>query len=228
MSVIPTIDASRHKHGASGPMPRQLSDTALDIRTLRRLYSDGGVVPPDLIGEIYRRIRSAPDLGAWTAIVPEDEALGRGDALLRRDPLDLPLYGVPFSVKDNIHVAVLPTTAGCPAFSHMPERSATIVSRMQDAGAILVGKNTMDQFATGLVGIRSPVHPVNVFDRARVPGGSSSGSAVAVAAGLVSIALGSDTGGSGRVPAALNNIVGFKTHARRHKHRRDDLRKPIV
>jgi allophanate hydrolase len=191
-------------------MSRELSDTAVDIKALRRLYSDGGVVPPDLIGEIYCRIRCVPDLGAWTTIVSEDEALGQADALLRRDPLDLPLYGVPFSVKDNIHVAGLPTTAGCPAFSHVPERSATIVSRMQDAGAILIGKNTMDQFATGLVGIRSPVHPVNVFDRNRVPGGSSSGSAVAVAAGLVSIALGSDTGGSGRVPAALSNIVGFK------------------
>ncbi len=100
---------------------------------------------------------------------------------------NLPLYGVPFSVKDNIDVRGLPTTAGCPAFAHLPEKSATVVRRMEDAGAVLVGKNTMDQFATGLVGIRSPVHPVNSFDAARIPGGSSSGSAVAVALGFVSI-----------------------------------------
>lgn len=187
-----------------------LSHSSLDLDALRRLYSDKLVTPLELVGEVHRRIRAARNSGVWTALVPEDEALRHADALTRQAPERLPLFGVPFSVKDNIHVAGLPTTAGCPAFSHLPDKSATLVARMQAAGAILIGKNTMDQFATGLVGIRSPVHPVNTFNSSRIPGGSSSGSAVAVALGLVSIALGSDTGGSGRVPAALNNIVGFK------------------
>jgi allophanate hydrolase len=191
-------------------MSPDLSHSSLDLDALRRLYSNQLVTPLELVGEAYRRIRAARDSGVWTALVPEGEALRHADALTRQAPERLPLFGVPFSVKDNIHVAGLPTTAGRPAFSHLPDKSATLVVRMQAAGAILIGKNTMDQFATGLVGIRSPVHLVNTFDSSRIPGGSSSGSAVAVALGLVGIALGSDTGGSGRVPAALNNIVGFK------------------
>jgi allophanate hydrolase len=190
-------------------MTRQLPELSLDLATLREFFSGGGS-PRALIGEVYRRIGQRDASGVWTALTPAEEALARADALARVGPAGLPLYGVPFSVKDNIHVAGLPTTAGCPAFSHWPEASATVVRKLEEAGAILIGKNTMDQFATGLVGIRSPARPINLFDRSRIPGGSSSGSAVAVAAGLVSIALGSDTGGSGRVPAALNNIVGFK------------------
>ncbi len=190
-------------------MSPQLSQVSLDLGTVRALHADG-LSPGDLIREVYRRVQAKPDVGVWTALVPLDAALARAEALARLGRANLPLYGVPFSVKDNIDVRGLPTTAGCPAFAHLPEKSATVVRRMEDAGAIMVGKNTMDQFATGLVGIRSPVHPVNSFDAARIPGGSSSGSAVAVALGFVSIALGSDTGGSGRVPAALNNIVGFK------------------
>ena len=125
--------------------------------------------------------------------------------------MTLPLGGVPFAVKDNIDVAGLPTTAGCPAFAYTPTAHAAVVQRLVDAGAIVVGKTNMDQFATGLVGVRSPYGvPVNPFDPAMVPGGSSSGSAVAVAAGLVSLALGTDTAGSGRVPAGFNNIVGLK------------------
>jgi allophanate hydrolase len=126
-------------------------------------------------------------------------------------PADLPLYGVPFAVKDNIDVAGLPTTAACPAFSHVAERSATVVQRLMDAGAVLVGKTNLDQFATGLVGTRSPYGEVpNTFDAAYVSGGSSSGSASVVARGLVAFALGTDTAGSGRVPAGLNNLVGLK------------------
>ena len=186
-----------------------LSGISLDLETLRAFYAASGT-PRALIREIYRRIRALSDAGVWTTLVSEEVAVARADALGRGKGGDLPLYGVPFAVKDNIHVAGLPTTAGCPAFAQMPEVSATVVRKLEEAGAILIGKNTMDQFATGLVGVRSLVHPVNPFDPARVPGGSSSGSAVAVARGLVSFALGSDTGGSGRVPAALNNIVGFK------------------
>ena len=126
-------------------------------------------------------------------------------------PRTLPLWGVPFAVKDNIDVAGLPTTAACPAFAYVPERHATVMQRLLDAGAVLVGKTNLDQFATGLVGTRSPYGEVpNSFDPAHVSGGSSSGSASAVARGLVPFALGTDTAGSGRVPAGFNNLVGLK------------------
>ncbi|MFM7348752.1 MAG: allophanate hydrolase [Erythrobacter sp.] len=123
----------------------------------------------------------------------------------------LPLAGVPFAAKDNIDVAGLDTTAACPAFAYRPERSATVIERLEAAGAICVGKTNLEQFATGIVGTRSPYGiPRNAYNRAYVSGGSSSGSAVAVAAGLVAFALGTDTAGSGRVPAAFNHLVGFK------------------
>jgi allophanate hydrolase len=127
------------------------------------------------------------------------------------DRTALPLYGLPFAVKDNVDVAGAPTTAGCPSYAYWPERSAIAVARLEAAGAICLGKTNLDQFATGLVGTRSPFGtPRNPFDARFVPGGSSSGSAVAVARGLVSFALGTDTAGSGRVPAAFNSIVGCK------------------
>jgi len=123
----------------------------------------------------------------------------------------LPLAGVPYAAKDNIDVAGLETTAACPAFAYAPERSATVIERLEVAGAICVGKTNLDQFATGLVGTRSPYGiPRNAYNRDYVSGGSSSGSAVATAAGLVAFALGTDTAGSGRVPAAFNHLVGFK------------------
>ncbi len=125
--------------------------------------------------------------------------------------MKLPLWGLPFAAKDNIDAAGLPTTAACPDFAYSPAEDATVVARAKAAGAILVGKTNLDQFATGLVGVRSPYPiPKNAIDPALVPGGSSSGSAVAVARGLVTFSLGTDTAGSGRVPAALNNIVGLK------------------
>jgi allophanate hydrolase len=124
---------------------------------------------------------------------------------------DLPLAGVPFAVKDNIDVAGLPTTAACPAYAYVPDETATVVARLQAAGAVLMGKANLDQFATGLVGSRTPYGiPACVFNRDYVSGGSSSGSAVAVGAGLVAFALGTDTAGSGRVPAAFNGLVGLK------------------
>lgn len=123
----------------------------------------------------------------------------------------LPLAGVPYAAKDNIDVLGLETTAACPAFAYQPERSATVIERLEAAGAICVGKTNLDQFATGLVGTRSPYGiPRNAYNRDYVSGGSSSGSAVAVAAGLVGFALGTDTAGSGRVPAAFNHLVGMK------------------
>ncbi len=154
---------------------------------------------------------------AWICKVAPDalkRRAGQLEQLLRADPhaIDsLPLYGVPFAVKDNIDVAGLPTTAACPAFSYVPERSATVVERLEAAGAIVVGKTNMDQFAAGLVGTRSPYGAVpNAFRPEYISGGSSSGSAVAVARGQVSFSLGTDTAGSGRVPAGFNNIVGLK------------------
>lgn len=182
----------------------------LGIATLRRAYLTGTVTPVEVIHEIHRRIQARGEDGVWTELVPLHDALADASALAQHDPASLPLYGIPFSVKDNIDVAGMHTTASCPAFAYRPERSATTIELLRKAGAILIGKNTMDQFATGLVGVRAPQHPVNAFDPAYIPGGSSSGSAVAVAEGLVSFALGSDTGGSGRIPAALNNIVGLK------------------
>ena len=122
------------------------------------------------------------------------------------------MWGVPFVIKDNIDVAGKPTTAACPDFTYLPDQTAFIVNRLQKAGALLLGKANLDQFATGLVGVRTPYGaPKNAFDPDIVPGGSSSGSAVAVAHGIASFSLGTDTAGSGRVPAALNNIVGLST-----------------
>jgi allophanate hydrolase len=124
---------------------------------------------------------------------------------------DLPLAGVPYAVKDNIDVAGLPTTAGCPAFAYLPDRSATVVERLEAAGALLIGKTNLDQFATGLVGARSPYGaPGCVYNLEFISGGSSSGSAVVTAAGVTAFALGTDTAGSGRVPAAINHLVGLK------------------
>ena len=131
--------------------------------------------------------------------------------LSAKDAAQLPLYGVPVAVKDNIDVAGLPTTAACPAFSYLPTHDATAVARLRAAGAIVIGKTNLDQFATGLVGVRSPYGIPGIRSASDlIPGGSSSGSAVAVSAGLVPLALGTDTAGSGRVPAMLNNIVGLK------------------
>ncbi len=150
---------------------------------------------------------------AWITRFADDEVLAAAADVDRRLEAgeSLPLAGLTFAVKDNIDIAGLPTTAACPAFAYAPETSATVVERLLAAGAVAVGKTNLDQFATGLVGTRSPHGaPACVFNRDYISGGSSSGSAVAVAAGLVDFALGTDTAGSGRVPAAFNGLVGFK------------------
>ena len=153
----------------------------------------------------------APAEPAWICRTPAAQVRARLDALRGVDPASLPLYGVPFAVKDNIDVAGLPTTAACPAFSHVPSVSATVVKRLEAAGAVVVGKTNLDQFATGLVGTRSPYGvPTSTFSADHVSGGSSSGSAVVVSRGEVPFALGTDTAGSGRVPAGFNHIVGLK------------------
>mgnify|MGYP000964846197 CR=1 FL=1 len=190
-----------------------LSELSLDRRTLLAAYAAGTLSPVDVVDEVYRRIAAAGNDHVWLHLVPHVEARQRADALVRRHagrPRP-PLYGLPYGVKDNIDVAGLPTTAACAAIRRIPEVSATVVERLERVGAILIGKQNLDQFATGLVGIRNPAgYPRNAFDAGYIPGGSSSGSAVAVAKGQVSFSIGSDTGGSGRVPAALNNIVGLK------------------
>jgi len=155
--------------------------------------------------------RAHGDPAIWITRVPDAAVLERAHTLEAEGPGNRPLWGVPFAVKDNIDVAGLPTTAACPDYAFTPAVSAPCVQRLLDAGAVLLGKTNLDQFATGLVGTRSPYGiPRNLFDPARVPGGSSSGSACAVAAGIVPFALGTDTAGSGRVPAAFGNIVGLK------------------
>jgi allophanate hydrolase len=159
----------------------------------------------------FARIRARADDAVFISLREEADGVAEARALSANGGADRPLYGVPIAVKDNIDVAGLPTTAACPAFSYRPARDATVVARLRAAGAIVIGKTNLDQFATGLVGVRSPYGvPRNPFNADLIPGGSSSGSAVAVAAGLVPLALGTDTAGSGRVPAGLNNIVGLK------------------
>jgi allophanate hydrolase len=171
-----------------------------------------GASPVETIRAAYARLREWNDPALLIATRPESEAVALAEALAARpDAAQLPLYGVPFLVKDNIDVAGLPTSAACPASAYSPAQSSFVVKRLEDAGAIVIGKTNLDQFATGLVGVRSPHGvPRNSVDPALVPGGSSSGSATAVGAGIVPFSLGTDTAGSGRIPAALNRIVGLK------------------
>ena len=167
--------------------------------------------PAQTVARSYQRIRDYNDPAVFISLRDEQDALTEAEALANKDAAALPLYGVPFAVKDNIDAMGMPTTAACPAFSYMPTRDSTAVAKLRDAGAIILGKTNLDQFATGLVGVRSPYGvPINPMRADLIPGGSSSGSAVAVSAGLVPLTLGTDTAGSGRVPAMLNNIVGLK------------------
>ena len=187
-----------------------MKDLPFHISALHAAYARGAS-PVEVIAEVYRRIEAAGDPGIFLHLVDPEAAKAAAEALPPFDPAALPLWGVPFAVKDNIDAAGCPTTCACPASVYEAEADAFAVAALKAAGAILVGKTNLDQFATGLVGVRSPYPvPKNAVDPEIVPGGSSSGSAVAVARGLVSFSLGTDTAGSGRVPAALNNIVGLK------------------
>ena len=171
----------------------------------------GTVSPAQTVARSYLRIRDTNDPAIFISLRSEKEAIAEAESLKAKDARDLPLFGVPVAVKDNIDVLGMPTTAACPAFSYQPSHDATAVARLRAAGAIIIGKTNLDQFATGLVGVRSPYGiPNNPIRDDLIPGGSSSGSAVAVAAGLVPLSLGTDTAGSGRVPAMLNNVVGLK------------------
>jgi allophanate hydrolase len=187
---------------------QRVTETVAEIVAAHRA---GTMSPAQTVARSFARIRDHNDPAIFISLRDEKDALAEAEALATKDPAQLPLYGIPIGVKDNIDAAGLPTTAACPAFSYMPARDATSVARLRAAGAIVIGKTNLDQFATGLVGVRSPYGiPNNPMRGDLIPGGSSSGSGVAVSAGLVPLALGTDTAGSGRVPAMLNNIVGLK------------------
>ena len=169
------------------------------------------MTPADVVARSFERIRAHGDNAIFISLRAEAKVVADAKALAAEGRFDLPLYGIPIAIKDNIDVKGLPTTAGCPAFAYSPKRDAIVVERLKRAGTIIIGKTNLDQFATGLVGVRSPYGiPRNPHNPELIPGGSSSGSAVAVATGIVPLALGTDTAGSGRVPAGLNNIVGLK------------------
>ncbi len=187
-------------------IPRQLS-----VEWLQGSYASGLLTPEDVLAEIVGRAEADAGMNVW--ITPPSMASLKPylERLAALDPANAPLWGIPFAVKDNIDVAGVPTTAGCEAFAYTPKEHATVVERLVQAGAIPLGKTNLDQFATGLVGTRSPYGEAhNALRPELISGGSSSGSAVAVARGHAVFSLGTDTAGSGRVPAALNELVGYK------------------
>ena len=188
-----------------------LNDDPLLICALREGYTAGKFTPVEMMQRVLDRADAAEERNVWIHRLSRAEVLHYAQALESQSPHTLPLYGIPFAIKDNIDLAGAPTTAGCPRFAYLPSRSASVVQRLLDAGAIPIGKTNLDQFATGLVGTRSPYGACrNSFNGNYISGGSSAGSAVAVATGLASFSLGTDTAGSGRIPAAFNNLIGLK------------------
>ena len=185
----------------------------LTINYLHQAYKDKTLTPRQLIEDVLKRSEEFVEHNIWIHQLTLDELDPYLKNLENHGVDELPLYGIPFAIKDNIDLAGVPTTAACSVFEYVPEKSAFVVEQLIKAGAIPVGKTNMDQFATGLVGTRSP-EPwgacKNSFNKKFISGGSSSGSSVSVALGLASFSLGTDTAGSGRVPAAFNNIVGLK------------------
>ena len=182
----------------------------LSIPSLHAAYRSGNLTPRALVASLRERI-AASDPRIWISLTSEARLESVLSVLEKSSPDSLPLYGIPFAIKDNIDLASAATTAACPDFAFHPDKDATVVDRLISAGAIPMGKTNLDQFATGLVGVRSPYGtPENPFHPDFIPGGSSSGSAVAVARDLVSFSLGTDTAGSGRVPAGLNELIGLK------------------
>ena len=191
-----------------------LKQLSFDPVNLRAAYApDDGLRPTALVAEVLRRIDSGP-ANIWLARHTKQalEQLARQlENKHHKNRAQLPLYGIPFAIKDNIDLAGLPTTAGCPGYAYTPKKSAQVVADLIAAGALPIGKTHLDQFATGLVGTRHPDGPCeNALVPGFISGGSSSGSAVATALGQVAFALGTDTAGSGRVPAALNELIGVK------------------
>ena len=187
-----------------------LTEQRMTIDALQQAYRSGELNVATFLAEKLQQAKN-DDNNIWLSTISEEQLQELLATLSSQSIDDLPLYGVPFAIKDNIDLSLLPTTAACKEYSFQPEQSAQVVQQLIEAGAIPLGKTNLDQFATGLVGVRSPWGAVkNSFDAEYISGGSSSGSAVAVANGQVTFALGTDTAGSGRVPAALNNIVGLK------------------
>jgi allophanate hydrolase len=185
--------------------------TPLEIVTIHAAYRAGTLTPVTLVTELLARIDAYSDKAVFISRVPANEVIAAAAALDTAGLGVQPLWGIPYVVKDNIHVAGMETTAACPAFANTAAEDATAIARLRAAGAIMLGKTNLDQFATGLNGTRSPYGaPRSVFNADYISGGSSSGSAVAVAAGLCVFSLGTDTAGSGRVPAAFNNLIGLK------------------
>ena len=185
--------------------------TNLTIKQLHQHYNNADFTPSDLIEYLLNQAERKKSDNSWIKLFTIDQIRPYVAALDNKSSNELPLYGIPFAIKDNIDLAGIPTTAACEAFRYEPDESAHVVQRLIEAGAIPLGKTNLDQFATGLVGVRSPFGAThNAFNPDYISGGSSSGSAVTVAQGLVSFALGTDTAGSGRVPAAFNNILGMK------------------
>lgn len=183
----------------------------LNISHLKAQYLDGKLTPTQLVKQLDAEIGNANSHNIWIRRLTLDEMLVYASKLECQSPASLPLYGIPFAIKDNIDLAGIPTTAACPDFAFTPDKHATVVQKLIDAGAIPIGKTNLDQFATGLVGVRSPYGACkNSINPDYISGGSSAGSAVSVALGQASFSLGTDTAGSGRVPAALNNLVGLK------------------
>ncbi|WP_024850642.1 allophanate hydrolase [Hydrogenovibrio kuenenii] len=183
----------------------------LRISSLKQLYASGELSPRELMSELVKEAQGYSNHNIFIHLLSEAELDPYLSKLEASEPNSLPLWGVPFVIKDNIDLAGIPTTAACPEYAYVPESSATVVQLLIDAGAIPLGKANMDQFATGLVGTRSPYGVChNSFDFDMISGGSSSGSAVSVALNLCSFSLGTDTAGSGRVPAAFNNLIGLK------------------
>ncbi len=181
------------------------------VAEILHAYRTGAATPEDIVARSYARIRAHGDPAIFITLRDEADVRAEARALAHTDDASFPLYGIPVAVKDNIDAQGLPTTAACPAFLYRPAKDATAVARLRAAGALILGKTNLDQFATGLVGVRTPYGiGRNLFDSKFIPGGSSAGSALAVGAGLVPLALGTDTAGSGRVPAAFSNIVGLK------------------
>lgn len=192
-------------------MTKTIIPEQLTIEWLKEQYRSGSLTPEEVMVEIVRRSEADADMNIW--ITPPSMELVRPylEWLEKLDPSDSPLWGIPFAIKDNIDLAGVPTTAACPDFAYTPDDHAVVVERLLAAGAIPVGKTNLDQFATGLVGTRSPYGEThNALRPELISGGSSSGSAVAVARGQAVFSLGTDTAGSGRVPAALNGLVGYK------------------
>jgi allophanate hydrolase len=183
----------------------------LNITHLLAEYRSKRLTPTQLVKQLDKLIHQEDEHFIWIRRLSLAEMMVYAKNLETQSPEALPLYGIPFAIKDNIDLAGIPTTAACPEFSYTPTKSATVVQRLIDAGAIPIGKTNLDQFATGLVGARSPYGACkNSINPAYISGGSSAGSAVSVALGMASFSLGTDTAGSGRVPAAFNNLIGVK------------------